>query len=50
VAAAADGATNGGDHNPHDPNLPRGRTLAYRPFNVVPDGKELLHVRSHNFH
>lgn len=45
-----DSTTNGGGPDPRDAGIARGRTLAYRPFNAVPEGKESLHVRSHNFH
>lgn len=45
-----DGTTNGGDPDPREQSIARDRTLAYRVFNAVRDGKELMRVRSHNFH
>ena len=46
-----DGAKNGAGPDPRDPTWPpRGRTLAYPPFNAVPDEEELLRIRSHDFH
>lgn len=45
-----DGATNGGGPDPRDAGTPRGRMLAYRPFNAVPGEEETLRLRSHNFH
>lgn len=46
-----DGAKNGSGPDPRDPTWPpRGRTLSYPPFNAVPDEKELLRIRSHDFH
>lgn len=45
-----DGATNGSSPDPHDADIPRGPTLAYRLFIEVPDEEEFLRVRSHNFH
>lgn len=45
-----DGATNGGGLGPRDPDFPKGRTLSYRPFNLVPDEEEMMRIRSHDFH
>ena len=45
-----DGATNGGGPDPRDPGFPKGRTLSYRPFNLVPDEEEMMRIRSHDFH
>ncbi len=45
-----DGAANGGGPDPRDPDFPKGRTLSYRPFNLVPDEEEMMRIRSHDFH
>lgn len=45
-----DGKTDGGGPDPRDPGMPRGRMLAHRALNAVPDEEELLRRHSHNFH
>jgi error-prone DNA polymerase len=44
-----DGATSGGGPDPRDPAFPRGRTLS-SPFGTCPESKEIVPIRSHDFH
>jgi error-prone DNA polymerase len=45
-----DGAANGGGPDPRDPSIPRGRTLASKPFGTAAEQEETLRLRSHDFH